>query len=624
MPDKPVKPMLAKETGKPFDDPQWIFGIKWDGYRAIAEKKDNQIALYSRNGNSFNQTYPLVVQAISNIPGNCVIDGEIVVLNEEGKPSFQLLQHYSENQFRPIQFQVFDLLEYNGENLKGLPLIERKKRLKEIIPENDVIRYCEHLEGNGIGFFQAAKESDLEGIIAKKADSKYFPGKRISDWLKIKNHKSIEAIIAGYTEPSGSRKFFGALILAEKKNGRLVYIGHTGTGFNDKMLKDLYKMMQPLRIEKSPFDQKINTRRKVYWVEPRLVCEIKFTEFTKEGIVRHPVFLRLRDDKNVAEINFEPEMKTVKTKHKTAPQPEPKKILSFGKNKVEITNPDKIYFPKERIKKGEVADYYQSMQKFILPYLKDRPESLLRHPNGIEGESFFQKDAGGNAPSFVKTKKLFSESTHKDIDYIVCNNASTLAYMNNLGCIEINPWHSTIDKPDHPDYFMIDIDPSEKNTFDQVVEVAQAVKEVMDKAGGDCYCKTSGATGMHVYVPVQKKYNYEQVKDFANLICMFVNEMLPGFTTLEHNLKKRGNKKIYLDYLQNRRGQTLACVYSLRPKPGATVSTPLKWDEVKKGISPKDFTMFNIRERVERVGDLFSGVLKKGIDMEKCIERLNG
>lgn len=309
-------------------------------------------------------------------------------------------------------------------------------------------------------------------------------------------------------------------------------------------------------------------------------------------------------------------------KKKTGTEKNAKKIFKFGKTQVEITNPDKIYFPKEKITKADVADYYQSMSEYILPYLKNRPESLLRHPNGIEEESFFQKDAGGSAPDFVKTQKLFSESSQKGIDYIIINNAASLAYMNNLGCIEINPWHSTIAKPDHPGYFMIDIDPSEKNSFDQVVEAALAVKEVMDKAGGDCYCKTSGATGMHVYIPVNKKYNYEQVKDFAHLICMHVNELLPGFTTLERNLKKRGNKSIYLDYLQNRIGQTLACVYSLRPKPGATVSTPLKWDEVKKGILPADFTMFNIKKRVDKTGDLFANVLEKGINMEKCIANL--
>lgn len=620
--------MLAKEVSKPFDDDNWFFEIKWDGYRTIAQNERGDIHLFSRNGNSFNSNYPIVVQELKKIGRDAILDGEIIVLDEDGHPSFQYLQHYSENHFRPIQFQVFDLLQLDGKSLLNKPLFERKKLLKEILPENNVIKYCDHISGKGKEFFEAAKDSDLEGIMGKRADSKYFPGKRTGDWLKIKNHKSIEAIIAGYTAPAGSRKYFGALILAEKDKDGFSYIGHTGTGFSDALLKEIYDLLQPLKLKTSPFNKKIKTNAPVTWVKPEIVCEIKFTEITKEGILRHPVFLRIRNDKKVDEVNVPEEeaeaaKKNFKKSSKNSVSKDGKKILVFGKNKVEITNPSKIYFPSEDITKGEVADYYQSMAKYILPYLKGRPESLLRNPNGINAKGFFQKDAGEKAPAFVRSKEIFSESVNKDIDYIICDNAATMAYLNNLGCIELNPWHSTIDALDYPDYFMIDIDPSEKNSFEQVVEVAQAVKEVMDVAGGNCFCKTSGATGLHVYIPAGKKYSYDQVKDFAYLICVMVNNMLPGFTTLERNLKKRGNKHIYLDYLQNRRGQTLASVYSVRPKPGATVSTPLKWEEVKKGLSPKQFDIYNTKKRVEEMGDLFSGILKNGINMEKCLKKLN-
>ncbi|MBL7933752.1 MAG: non-homologous end-joining DNA ligase, partial [Bacteroidia bacterium] len=265
----------------------------------------------------------------------------------------------------------------------------------------------------------------------------------------------------------------------------------------------------------------------------------------------------------------------------------------------------------------------QSMSSYILPYLKGRPQSLYRSPNGIGKPGFFHKDAGDDAPEWVDSVKLFSESTNKDIDYIICNNAATLAYLNNLGCIELNPWHSTIKALDKPDYLVIDLDPSSKNTFEQVIETANAVKEVLDRAGAEAFCKTSGATGLHVYIPMQKKYTYDQVKDFAELICVLTNELLPSFTTLERNLKKRGNSKIYLDHLQNLRGQTIASAYSLRPKEGATVSTPLLWKEVKKGLSPKDFTLFNILKRVEKTGDLFTGILGKGIDLKKCLKNLS-
>ncbi len=259
-----------------------------------------------------------------------------------------------------------------------------------------------------------------------------------------------------------------------------------------------------------------------------------------------------------------------------------------------------------------------------MPYLKGRPESLLRNPNGINAKGFFHKDAGEDAPSYVKSKKLFSESTNKDIDYIICDNKPTLTYLNNLGCIEINPWHSTIAALDNPDYLIIDIDPSAENTFEQVIEAANVVKQVLDKAGASSYCKTSGSTGLHVYVPTGKKYAYEQVKDFAYLICMLTSDELPGFTTLERNLQKRGNKHIYMDYLQNRRGQTIASVYSLRPKRGATVSTPLLWKEVKSGLTPQDYTIHNIVKRVKKMGDIFKPILGRGIDLNKCLRNLGG
>jgi len=631
--------MLAKETDKAFDDKDWLFEIKWDGYRAVSEIRKKNILLYSRNGLNFEQKYPIVAEQLKKINAEAVLDGEIVVLNDEGKPDFQLLQHYSENTDRPIQYYVFDLLELNGHDTTGLKLTERKELLQKLIPENEVIKYSDHIVEKGKSFFKVSKEKDLEGIMAKKMDSKYYQGKRSSDWLKIKNHQTAEAIIAGYTEPAGARKYFGALILASKEGGKLAYIGHTGTGFDQEALKEMYERLQPFVQKKSPFDVKIKTNSPVTWVKPELICEIKYSEVTADGKFRHPVFLHLRDDKTINEINMENLKKTKlpgkkkppsakKANVKSSPSPkkelekETDKIYTFGGAKVKITHPGKIYFPEEKITKGDVVDYYISMAEYILPYLKGRPESLLRNPNGIKGQSFFQKDAAAEVPAYVKSKKIHSESNNKEINYIVCDNVATLVYLNNLGCIEMNPWHSTVQSLDKPDYLMIDIDPSEKNTFDQVIEVALTVKEVLDNAGAESFCKTSGATGMHVYVPTGKKYTFEQVKDFAYLVCMLAHEELKGFTTLERSLSKRSSKDIYMDYLQNRRGQTIASVYSLRPKPGATVSTPLLWKEVKKGLSPKDFTIHNSLARVKKMGDIFKGVLGKGIDLKKCLKNL--
>ena len=308
---------------------------------------------------------------------------------------------------------------------------------------------------------------------------------------------------------------------------------------------------------------------------------------------------------------------------KTTSKRDEKFLIKEGKNTVEITHPEKIYFPNDKVTKKMVAEYYQSIASYIVPFLKDRPESLKRNPNGINDDGFFHKDAGENAPDFIRSFAVHSESSNKEIDYIICNDKITLAYLNNLGCIELNPWHSTLQKPNKPDYMIIDIDPSEKNNFEQVIDTANAFKKVLDKAGAKSFCKTSGASGLHIYVPMKKKYDYEEVKNFAHLLCMMVNEMLPDFTTLERNLKKRGNRKIYLDYLQNRSGQTIACVYSLRPKDGATVSMPLHWKEVKKGLSPQQFTIFNAKEIIEKRTDIFKGVLGPATNIEHCLKKLN-
>lgn len=293
----------------------------------------------------------------------------------------------------------------------------------------------------------------------------------------------------------------------------------------------------------------------------------------------------------------------------------------INNKRLKLTNLTKVYWPDEKITKGDLIDYYSNVSKYILPYLKDRPESLNRFPNGIEGPSFYQKDVKDSAPPWVKTEKVFSESNHEFINYIVCQNEATLVYLANLGCIEINPWFSTIRHLDNPDYLAIDLDP-DGNSFDEVMEVAKAVKEILDKAGAPGFCKTSGATGMHIYVPLKAKYDYNISKEFAHVIAQMTNSMLPSITSvLRMPAKRKG--KIYVDFLQNRRGQTLAAPYSARPMPNATVSTPLKWTELKKGLTPQDFTIKNIFKRLNKTGDLFSGIFDKGIDIKKCLKRLS-
>jgi bifunctional non-homologous end joining protein LigD len=614
--------MLAKETEDPFDDKDWIFEIKWDGYRAIAELNKANVKLYSRNGNLFNTAYPEVTDALAKMNLDAVIDGEIVVMNEEGNPDFQLLQHYGEDRSQPIYYYVFDILKIDSQSVMQLPLLERKEKLRTLLKEDDIIKYSDHIEEKGKEMFALVGEKKLEGIMAKKANSEYLPGQRTASWLKIKYHKTLDAIISGFTEPTGERKYFGALVLGLKQGETLKYIGHTGSGFNVSLLKEIYEQLKPLITSQSPFDEVVKANTPVTWVKPAVVCEVEFTEKTRDGKLRHPIFVRIRDDKPVEDTTMTSTKTVDKKQAEIESTPEVKDtVISFGRLKVPVTHWDKLFWPEEKITKGDVVNYYISIAAYILPYLKNRPQSLKRNPGGITDKGFFHKDAGEDVPSFVQTIPLYSESSDKEIDYIVCNNKATLTYLNNLGCIEINPWHSTIQALECPDYLIIDIDPSDKNTFEQVIEVANVVHEILKKAGATNFCKTSGATGLHVYIPTEKKYTYDQLKDFAELICVMTNEQLSETTSTERSISKRGNR-IYMDHLQNRKGQTIAATYSLRPHPGATVSTPLKWEEVKSGLSPAQFNIYTLPARVQKTGDLFKGILGKGINMEICLKKL--
>ncbi len=621
-----IKPMLCKVSDNAFDEKEWAFEIKWDGYRAIADLSNDDIRLYSRNGVDFSQKFKKVMNSLKLQEHQMVLDGEIVAYDDKGKPNFQWLQQIGDSPNLVLTFQVFDLLWLNGHSTENLTYLQRKELLKEALTENEVIKYSDHVLENGKEFFQAAKDLGLEGIVAKKTESLYRENIRSSEWLKIKIHKSDEAVVCGFTAPKGSRKKFGALILGKYVDGKMVFCGHTGGGFNDQSLSEIYDKMQPLITDKSVFKITPTTNTKATWIKPELVAEIKFTELTKDLIYRHPIFLRLRDDLHPDDVTFDPEKPPKKEPVKKA---EPKKRAGkddvekkIGKQKLKLTNQNKIYFPDDDVTKGDVIDYYQSISKYILPHLKNRPQSMNRYPNGIDGMSFYQKDAAEETPEWIETQKVFSESTDKYINYIICNDKETMAYLNNLGCIELNIWTSKIQKADNPDYLVLDLDPSEKNSFEDVIETAQAVKEVLDVAGIEGYPKTSGSSGIHVYIPMNAKYSYDQVKDFGHLLMQMVQRKLPDLTTLERSLQKRDKNKIYLDYLQNRRGQTLASVYSLRPKKGASVSMPLEWGEVKKGLKPTDFTIHNALERLKDKGDIFKPILGKGIDMLKAIRKL--
>jgi bifunctional non-homologous end joining protein LigD len=594
-----IKPMLATMINRPFNDNDWLFEIKWDGYRGLAYVKAGKVDLYSRNFLDFSDRYPALVKDLSKIKEEVLLDGEIVATNK-GHSSFETLQGAAETGAE-VAFMVFDILRLSGKDVRRLPLIERKKILRKFFKKYSGLKHVresEYIEGEGKKFFAVAVKNDLEGVMAKKKDSPYVSDKRTKYWLKIKHHKNEEAVIVGFTAPRGSRKKFGALILAQHVKKRLVFIGYTGTGFTQDRLDELYAKMLPLKVATPPFKVKIPVNAPITWIKPKLVAQLKFAQWTDDHIMRQPVFLGLRDDKSPGDVTSEKEV--------TSPS--------------EFSNLDKIYFPKLKISKGDVIHYYDKIAPYILPYLKDRPENLNREPGGIHKPNFFQKNFPNALPSFVETVKVHSESVNKDIQYLVCNNKETLLYMANLGCIEINAWNSRVGHLDYPDYMIIDIDPGDTTWLD-LVKVAKTVKEVLDQSCQKSYLKTSGKAGLHICVPFGAKYHFDDVRAFSELISSVVRRRLPDLVSLERSPKKR-KKKIYLDYLQNRLGQTTASVYSLRPTEDAMVSTPLKWSELSIKLDPKKFNIFTIHKRLKRVGDLWKPVITKSVNLKKSIECL--
>jgi len=614
--------MLATLVDQPFDSPDWIYEIKWDGYRVIGYLNRGKVEIRSRNNLSFNEKFNVIRDALEQWDIKAVVDGEIVALDEHGHADFQQLQNVLKHKNTArLVYYVFDLLWYDGKDLTQLPLLERKEILKSIFPDKDEhIRYSDHIVEKGTNFLETAVRHGLEGVMAKKSDSIYEVGARSGNWLKMKNSHRMEAVIAGFTHPRRSRKFFGAVILGKYQRNKLVYIGHSGSGFNDKDLKELSKKFQSLITDKCPFETIPHTNQPAVWLRPKLVCEVKFSEWTKDKILRHPIFAGLREDKTASKEKNE-KMVNVKKNLLIAGDSPKEQMIKVGRRELKLTNLSKVYWPKEKYTKRDLLNYYHDIAPYMLPYMLDRPQSLNRHPNGIAGANFYQKNTAGKVADWITTYRFDSES-QGPIDFMVCTDEASLLYMASLGCIEMNPWHSRTAAPHHPDWCVIDLDP-DGNPYDQVMSVALVIKGLLDEMKVPAYCKTSGATGMHIYIPLKAKYTYDQSRMLARLIVEMAQQdrRIASFTSLERTPAKR-KKKIYLDFLQNREIQTLAAPYSVRPRPGAPVSTPLYWEELKKGLKPGNFTMLNIFDRLKREGDLFKPVLGKGIDLEKIIRKL--
>jgi len=632
----PYKPMLARLASDIFDDEQWIFEKKVDGYRALAYVSDG-VNLISRNGIDFGNKYKNIITSLKKLSVNAVIDGEIVAEDESGRADFQGLQNNASlAKHLTIKYYAFDLLALDGHDLRHLELIKRKELLEALLKNlNDSsIIYNAHVLKNGTKLFAEAAEKDWEGIIGKDGTSRYESNRRSDRWLKFKLQNSQEAIIIGYTKPAGSRKYFGSLVLGMyNENKKLVYIGNCGTGFNESSLKDIFRKMQELVTDKKPVSEKVNQEKTATWLRPALVCEVTFTEWTADKHLRHPVFKGLRADKNKEEVKQEKagissnktglksDMKT-KSKSGDISLKGTGQEERFGKKVVKLTNLDKLYWKNDKISKGQLIEYYRSVSDYILPFLKDRPQSLNRHPNGIEGPNFFQKDLDTDQiPGWIKYQPMYSESVNKDIDYLICNDLPTLLWMVNLGCIEINPWLSTYKIPEKPIFAVLDLDPNDVDDFSEVVKVALTAKNILNNMGISPWIKTSGSRGLHIYIYVAAKYEYETIKNFIQYLGQLIMAEHPDTTSLERSPSKR-RKKICLDFLQNRRGQTIAAPYSARPKPGATVSTPLTWEEVNENLDIKAFTIFNTMQRINDRGDLWKDILKEKADLKAALKNI--
>jgi bifunctional non-homologous end joining protein LigD len=652
---KTISPMLATLIDKPFEEAGWLYEIKWDGYRAIALCNDEKVEIISRNNKAFTEKFYPVHDALAKLKYHTILDGEIVVLNDKGISNFGALQNWRSEADGDLMYYVFDILWLNGHNLTTLPLSARRKFLDNIIPVDSIIRKSQNFETSATEFLEASKKMGLEGIIAKKAQSVYSPGIRSREWLKIKAHKRHEVVIAGFTKNDDSPKLFSSLLVGVHEKGKLIYTGKIGTGFSDKLQKDMMKLFRPLITKDSPFATSPDINKpsrfrpnpphaKAVWLKPKIVCEVSYAEMTLDGVMRHPSFEGLREDKSADDVVKEKEMaaekivnekSTMKTrakksaeakiKLKPASSKELKTLLNPSEetqvkkvngHELKFNNLEKKYWPKEGYTKRDMLNYYYQVAPFIIPYLKNRPQSLNRFPNGITGKSFYQKDITATAPDWVKKFPYHTNGENKN--FLVVEDEASLLWMANLGSIEMNPWNSTINNPDNPDWCIIDLDPTEKNSFDQVIETALVTKKVLELFKVDGYCKTSGSTGMHIYIPMGAKYGYDDCQLFGKLIATQVHQELLTFTSIERMTQKRKGK-IYIDYLQNRAQATLAAPYSLRPKPGATVSMPLGWDEVKKGLKMTDFTIKNAIERIQSQGDLFKPVLGKGVNLQKIL-----
>jgi bifunctional non-homologous end joining protein LigD len=610
-----IEPMKSTLVERPPEGDEWLFEVKWDGVRAIAFVENEEVRLQARSGLRCERQYPELAVIHHHIAaGRAVLDGEIAVLDPKGVSRFHLIQPRIANadpnsiahlvRSTPVVYFVFDLLYLDGYDLRGVALAKRRELLAEVLTPGPVVRISEAFPGAGQALLEAARENGLEGILAKHAPSTY-ESRRSHEWLKIKLNTEQEFAIGGFTEPQGDRQYFGALVLGVYDDGKLRWVGNVGTGFDQKLLASLHARLTPLITAQCPFAERPKPDRGMTWVKPELVCQVKYLNWTLDNRLRAPVFLGLRHDVGPGEV--------VREQAASAPlfAPSAKEAsVQIDGHSLKFTNLKKLYYPDEGYTKGDVLRYYDSVASLILPHLKDRPLSLKRYPNGIKDQYFFQKDSPDSFADWLRTEAIESDHKGSTINYVFAEDRASLLYLVNLGCIDHNPWMSRSPALDNPDFVLIDLDPQEC-PYDLIVDAALLVKRVLDRIGLAGYPKTTGGDGMHVYIPVEPIYSFDETRTFAELIARLVTREKPEMFTTPRSVSKRQRNRVYFDWVQNAKSKTIAAPYVLRAYSGAPVATPLDWAEVEHGLHPGQFNITNAPERFARRGDLFAGVLNE-------------
>jgi bifunctional non-homologous end joining protein LigD len=610
------RPMLAERIDRPFDDPAWLFELKYDGFRLMAEKDEDEVRLWFRSGKDATTSFPDLVRSLRRLPcHHAVVDGEVVILDEDARPSFQMLQR----RIRPARaadgataatLYAFDLLALEHKDVRGRPLAQRKRLLQQLVPPLGPVRYTDHIVARGTAMLEQVERMGLEGIVGKRIDAPYVEG-RSADWKKLPLLRTEDFVVVGHTPPKGGRVGLGGLHLAEFSGGELLYVGRVGSGFDHADLASLAATLDAARMD-TPACRGAPSDASSVWVRPELVAQVRYLQRTEEGLLRQPVFLGLRPDRSVADLALdEPGMEG----EEDAPAPpDPPRDVAF-------VNLDKVFWPHDGTTKGDLIAYYREVSEWLLPLLRDRPAVLTRYPDGIEGKSFFQKNTPGFAPDWLRRARVWSEHAEREIDYLVLDDEPSLLYAANSGTIPLHVWASRLSSLAQPDWLILDLDPKGA-PFEHVIQLARALRRLADELGLPAMVKTSGASGLHVLLPLGRQLTYEQTRQLGLLLAQVVVRRHPDIATVDRMIQARKGR-VYIDVLQNGHGRLLVSAFSVRPLPGAPVSTPLHWREVKPGLDPSSFDIRSVPRRLGRQRkDPLAGLLTARPDLLGALEAL--